>query len=212
MKSTKKSLDLTEKICNTINGQTFHHHYYILLDIANTFDGEINYLEIGCYAGGSASLMVSRENTNVISIDLGMPISPEIAINNVNTLNTKNNKYTYIQGNSQIEETRDKVLEIMNGVDILFIDGDHLYNGVINDFNLYSPLVKTGGYIIFDDYNDIEFSPDVKTAVNKLIEGLDSYEIIGCLDNEFGARPSSLKEGNCFIIKKHGNSNSNTNL
>lgn len=202
MKSTKESLDLTEQICDKISGQTFHHHYYVLLDIANTFEGKINYLEIGCYAGGSASLMLSRENTDVISIDLGVPISPEIAINNIKNLNTKNNKYTYIQGNSQVKETRDKVLKIIDGVDILFIDGDHLYNGVVNDFNLYSPLVKTGGYIIFDDYNDSEFSPDVKKAVDGLVENLKSYQIIGCLDNEFGARPSTLKEGNCFIIKK----------
>jgi predicted O-methyltransferase YrrM len=202
MKSTKKSLELTEKISEIINGQTFHHHYYVLLDVANTFDGEINYLEIGCYAGGSASLLLSRENTNVFSIDLGIPINYKEVMKNITKTNTKNNKYHYILGDSQTKETKNNLLKLIDSVDILFIDGDHSYNGVTKDFKFYSPLVKSGGYIIFDDYNDHQYSPEVKVAVDDLIKGLDTYEVIGCLDNEFGARPSSLKEGNCFIIKK----------
>jgi predicted O-methyltransferase YrrM len=38
-----------------------------------------------------------------------------------------------------------------NEIDFLFIDGDHLYDGVKADFEMYSPLVKKGGIVAFHD-------------------------------------------------------------
>lgn len=204
MKHTEESLRLLENITNNIENKTFHHHYHILFDIAKQYDDEyyLNYLEIGCYAGGSASLIMNRKNTRIISIDIGQPIPVEIAVENVNKHNQHNNFYKYIKGDSRNPTTLNKVKEIMNEVDILFIDGDHTYNAVFEDFKLYSTIVKSGGYIVFDDYNDSEFSPNVKLAVNDIIKNLNGYEVIGTLENIFGARPKELKEGNCFILKK----------
>jgi hypothetical protein len=34
--------------------------------------------------------------------------------------------------------------------DILFIDGDHSYQGVIDDFNNFNEFVSIGGFIVFD--------------------------------------------------------------
>jgi predicted O-methyltransferase YrrM len=36
-------------------------------------------------------------------------------------------------------------------VDLLFIDGDHTYEGVKEDWEMYSPLVRSGGLIVFHD-------------------------------------------------------------
>ncbi len=36
-------------------------------------------------------------------------------------------------------------------LDFLFIDGDHTYEGVKKDFEMYSPLVKNGGVVAFHD-------------------------------------------------------------
>jgi cephalosporin hydroxylase len=36
-------------------------------------------------------------------------------------------------------------------VDLLFVDGDHTYEGVKRDFELYSPLVRSGGVVAFHD-------------------------------------------------------------
>jgi predicted O-methyltransferase YrrM len=199
----KESLILTQKISDDINNQTFHHHYYILFDLGNLFeDKTINYVEIGCYAGGSSCLMLQRPNTNVVSIDLGTPINPDIVKGNVDKLNVLNNQYTYIKGDSQLTETYNKLIDVVDNIDILFIDGDHSYDGVIKDFEMYSNLVNKGGYIIFDDYNDKEYSPSVKIAVDHIVKNLTDYEIIGTIPNEFGARPENMKDGNCFIIKK----------
>jgi predicted O-methyltransferase YrrM len=205
MKITEESLKITENISNVIDNKTFHHQYHILYDIAKTYnDNEIiNYVEIGCYGGGSACLLLQRPNTNVISIDLGSPISPMIVLENVDKLNPHNNFYKYIIGNSQLPQTKYELLDTVKDIDILFIDGDHSYYGLKNDFELYNDMVKQGGYIIFDDYNDHKFSPEVKLFVDDLIPDIiEKYEIIGVLPNIFNARPSDLKEGNCFIIKK----------
>ena len=96
MKITQKSIDLLGEIVS--NGvQTFHHHYHILYDIADSINKkEINYVEIGCYAGGSACLMLQRKETNVISIDLGEPISEEVVLNNIKKHNIHKNNFSYI--------------------------------------------------------------------------------------------------------------------
>ena len=48
MENTLESVKLTQKISDEINNQTFHHHYYVLFDLAKEFgDESINYVEIG---------------------------------------------------------------------------------------------------------------------------------------------------------------------
>jgi predicted O-methyltransferase YrrM len=37
------------------------------------------------------------------------------------------------------------------GVDFLFIDGDHTYEGVKSDFEMYAPLVRAGGIVALHD-------------------------------------------------------------
>ena len=182
-----------------------HHHYHIIYDVLNSYNESniVNYVEIGCYGGGSACLALQRPNTNVISIDLGDPIPKNIVIENTTKLNIHNNKYTYLQGNSQTYEMVNQLKHEIDNIDLLFIDGDHFYQGVINDFMLYHDLVNTGGYILFDDYNDAEHSPEVKLAVDDIIKShLDAYEIIGTLPNTLGARPEEMQSGNVFILQK----------
>jgi hypothetical protein len=211
LKPTQKSLDIVALIATNVS--TFHHHYHILFDIAETFgDKKINYVEIGAYAGGSSCLMLQRLNTTIVSIDLGEPIPKGVVFENVINYKNNNNYYKYIQGNSQIIETKNEVIGALNNsrvlgysnkIDLLFIDGDHSFDGVIADFNMYSDLVAIGGYIVFDDYYDDVHSPDVKKALDEIIlPNLVDYEIIGTLENSLGAYPSELKDGNCFIIKK----------
>ena len=62
----------------------------------------------------------------------------------------------YIQGNSQEQETIDKVKEALGDrkVDFVFIDGDHTQAGVTNDYVNYGKLVSRGGTIGFHDIND----------------------------------------------------------
>jgi predicted O-methyltransferase YrrM len=205
MNPTIDSLNIVRKIAETVN--TFHHHYHILYDLATQYydnDQMLQYVEIGAYAGGSACLMLQRPNTNVISIDIGCPINRGVVLNNTSKYNVHGNSYDYVQGDSHDPLTKESLRSILSkGIDILFIDGDHSYIGVHEDFNMYESMVNTGGFIIFDDYNDRMYSPEVKKAVDDLLLKVDSrYLVIGTVPNKLNASPVEISEGNCFIIRK----------
>jgi cephalosporin hydroxylase len=66
---------------------------------------------------------------------------------------TNKTKLFLIPAASQNQETLKKTKEIFNNeeIDFLFIDGDHTYNGVKQDYEIYGPLVRKGGIIAFHD-------------------------------------------------------------
>jgi len=55
--------------------------------------------------------------------------------------------------NSHSRQTLERVKKILGKekLDFLFIDGDHSYEGVKKDFEMYSSLVRKGGIIVFHD-------------------------------------------------------------
>ena len=58
-----------------------------------------------------------------------------------------------LQGGSHTSDMMDRVKAVLGGqaLDYLFIDGDHTYEGVKQDFELYAPLVREGGIIVLHD-------------------------------------------------------------
>lgn len=203
---TRESLLKIREISDKMEHKTFHFHTHILYDIRTSLgENEITYMEIGSYAGGSVSLMSSHPyKTNCYSLDLGNPISPEVVELNVNKFKNKNNNFKYFKGNSQDLDMVNQIKNEVKGVDILFIDGDHTRNGVFLDFNNYQDLVKSGGYICFDDYLDKEFSPEVMGAVDEIVANMDKnkFNDIGTLYypllNEF----TSFEFNSVYIIQK----------
>ena len=76
-------------------------------------------------------------------------------------------------------------------IDILFIDGDHSYEGAKRDWDLFSPFVKPFGSVIFHD-TLWDLKPDPRYArpdmgVPRLVEELrgQGYPVI-TLDQDFG--------------------------
>ena len=115
-------------------------------------------LEIGRGAGGGlwALCQSSADAATIISVDLpGGPYGGQAA--DEETLATYR-RYAragqaihLIQGNSVAPETFAAVKEVTDRVDLLFIDGDHRYEGVKADYDIYSSLVPRGGLIAFHD-------------------------------------------------------------
>jgi predicted O-methyltransferase YrrM len=58
-----------------------------------------------------------------------------------------------VLGDSHSQGVADNIKQLLGGrpLDFLFIDGDHSYEGVKQDFEMYSPLVKPDGVIAFHD-------------------------------------------------------------
>lgn len=149
-----------------------HFSHHINVPCFDLTKGNI-YVEIGSFYGHSASVIASVfDNKKIICIDIfnnsyfksvgrketdwncppkNYKIIAEKSINKCNN----NNEVHYIEGLSCSEKTINKLNKILNNdkIDLSFIDGDHTYQSVINDFEKYFPLVKNKGFIIFDDYH-----------------------------------------------------------
>jgi len=109
-------------------------------------------LEIGTARGGTLFLFsnIADEEAILISVDLYQTVEKRILFRYIKK---GKQKIYLIQGDSHKIETLRRIEGILKGrkVDFLFIDGDHSYEGVKKDFEVYSPLVRKGGIIAFHD-------------------------------------------------------------
>lgn len=85
--------------------------------------------------------------------------------------------------NSQLEETKRKLTTLLDDrpIDFLFIDGDHRYEGVKKDYELYAPLVRPGGLIVFHDIRPDSIFREVKVYQlwNEIVaSGAQTEEIV----------------------------------
>jgi predicted O-methyltransferase YrrM len=133
-------------------------------------------LEIGTANGGTLFCFckLSQNDATIISIDLPEgPFGggyPEWKIPIYQAFVKENQKLYLLRKDSHQEETLEEVKKILNGnqLDFLFIDGDHSYEGVKKDFEMYSPLVKKGGIVAFHDI--VKHPPEIGCEVEKLWE------------------------------------------
>lgn len=135
-------------------------------------------LEIGVWKGKSLALLsLLTKKGKVIGID---PLEFDQQKEELNYFHKRIFKDALIiEGYSELA-VRD-FLEVTKSLKLLHIDGGHELRNVILDFLLYAPFVVPGGYVVFDDYGDDRFSPQVRPSVHLLIDfGLASnFEIVG---------------------------------
>jgi predicted O-methyltransferase YrrM len=116
-------------------------------------------VEIGTATGGTLFLWcaLARPDATIVSIDLpggihggGYPYWKTIVYKR---FASANQKVRLLRGDSHSAAMLDGLKASLAGqpVDFLFIDGDHTYAGVKQDFEMYSPLVRQGGVIAFHD-------------------------------------------------------------
>jgi hypothetical protein len=70
--------------------------------------------------------------------------------------------------------------------DFLFIDGDHTYEGVKSDFEMYSPLVKPGGVIAFHDILDTAVHRAAGCEVHRFWRELPPHKAEFSIDGPWG--------------------------
>lgn len=221
LNNSRESLDILRYINNNNKLKHFHEWTHILYGIRTMMGVENKtYMEIGSYIGSSASL-ISRNPlvSNIICIDpCNLPPShydgsisqEETLLNNIKNNNIYNYNIKLYKKYSNDVTLLKNFKDTNTKVDILFIDGAHDYSGVISDWKNYNEFVNSGGYIIFDDYNDNKYSPEVKPAVDEIMKNIDTskYEIIGSPkntldDNSIGYNNiHGLKYSNEFIVYK----------
>ena len=63
----------------------------------------------------------------------------------------------------------------------VFIDGNHTYEGVSRDIDLWHNKVKSGGYLIFHDYSH-HFEGSMQ-AIDEFLKNADYYKIVMIVDS-----------------------------
>jgi predicted O-methyltransferase YrrM len=195
-----ETLNISKHVANTMIGNDcpqfkrirhFHHHITLYIKDHIMKEDCRNYLEIGTHYGHSfATMLHSKYKSRYMAIDLFKPWGDgqianmeKVASDNAKKYNVNNYDSKVIKGNSSNIETLEKVKEFFpDGIDLLFIDGDHSYDGITKDFNMYFPLVNKNGYIVFDDYLPIQ-QPATNAIDNIVNNYKDEINDIGLIDD-----------------------------
>jgi cephalosporin hydroxylase len=136
-----------------------------------------NFLEIGSNDGGSFACWSMIISGKKISIDIPYP---GVNYDKRNTLWLEDFDNVYpVYGDSHKPETVTKVEQILEGekVDFLFIDGDHSYEGVKADYEMYKHLVSDEGIIGFHDIMDTDLHHREGCYVDKLWKELKGNKV-----------------------------------
>jgi len=116
-------------------------------------------VEIGTARGGMLycfSQLAARDAT-LVSIDLpGAPNcggQTETERDVFATFGPLTQRFHFIPDDSHLESTQKHLAAILDGrqIDLLFIDGDHSYEGCLADFEMYGHMVSPDGVIAFHD-------------------------------------------------------------
>jgi hypothetical protein len=147
-------------------------------------------IEIGVFEGFNTMefALFSPDKTKVFAIDpffkgmLGFNYGKSIAVNEWKK-NKVAHKINVVEGYSW-----DVIKILPNNVDFIFIDGDHSFEGVLKDFNLYSELLSANGIIalhdarIFDGgWTNYDWGP--VRLVEEIIKPSGNWEIINEIDS-----------------------------
>lgn len=125
------------------------------------------FIEIGSLYGWALRHFIKYANPNATGISVDLPVREFVGpydhrVNEQERLYreewpqwAKENKCKLylVSASSLFAKTLESVKDILKdrSVDFLFIDGDHRYEAIKSDFNMYSPLVRRGGVVAFHD-------------------------------------------------------------
>jgi len=165
-------------------------------------------LEIGTDYGGTSVLWCELASDLVISVDLtaGPYGTQELSKDYGETRNDKLfAAYPHFRGliaNSHRIETAFMVTELLKGelLDLLFIDGDHSLAGVSRDYELYTPLVRPGGVVLFHDINESPLIKSLNVGVYTFWRALKGDKREFTIHGEWGGLGALVTEGPCVSV------------
>lgn len=178
-----KSVDFSFSICNgLIKPVQDRAEILTLLAILKKVK-PVYVLEIGTAFGGTLFLFtrIASEYTHIISVDIGgwgvRGGYPDWKKAFYKSFALPNQEVHLLKMDSHAAATLEKVESILDGkkLDFVFIDGDHTYEGVKKDFEMYAPLVVGKGLIAFHDI--ISSSLGVNKFWNEVKSRYDYKEI-----------------------------------
>lgn len=105
-----------------------------------------------------------------------LPVDRDTLESNLSVSEVPSTDYTIIQG---VSDNPSVIRKVSNSYyQVVFIDGDHSYEGIKKDYDNYSGLIAENGYLIFDNYQD-GTSPDVDRFIDELLESDSPFVLVG---------------------------------
>jgi len=132
-------------------------------------------MEIGTCLGGTLFMLCQLASPTATIISLDLPNGPfgggytPLQLPLFKKFRRHQQRLHFLRCDSHSAETLASVKGICGSgrLDYLFIDGDHTYEGVKQDFEMYSPLVRAGGVIAFHDVAEASMYYKVDSNVRK---------------------------------------------
>ena len=130
-----------------------------------------NLVEVGTRAGGSLFMLsrVLQPNATIISVDLpglswGSAGSGAKKKKIAQRLRREGFTVHLVERNSNLPETAAEVSRLLRRapIELLFLDADHTFDGVLADYLNYRPLVKSNAPIVFHDIIESPRTPEVQ--------------------------------------------------
>lgn len=137
----------------------------------NTYSNQ-NWLEIGSYLGESSTLFLGYNKISKLEL-------VEIESSFVNLLKLKHQKYILSNRCLIYHDSSANFAHSVpdNHFDLVYIDGEHDYDNVKNDIDLYFRKVKSGGFLSGHDYWLDNKWPGVNMAVEDFVKVNDIVDI-----------------------------------
>ena len=116
-------------------------------------------LEIGTSRGGTLYLLARAARSDAVLVSVDLPLGPWGGVSPtwrewiLPRVVKEGQTLHFLRGSSHDPKTVERAVNILGAglVDVLMIDGDHSYSGVKQDFDMYAPMVRAGGLVIFHD-------------------------------------------------------------
>ena len=153
---------------------------YLLYRLARDGEGAGAIVEIGSWMGLSTAWLATgskesgREHVHAVDVFDGGPVLKDLDI--IRKEGTTYHRFTEnLEGLGVFDHVEPIVAEsgaaakawTQGAIRLLFIDGDHRYPAVKPDFDLWTPHVVVGGYVVLDDAS--EHYPGVVQLFNEIL-------------------------------------------
>ncbi len=199
-------------IFNYSDWSSIHHKYWkSLLDTHLDLDLPITMIEVGCFEGRStiwfASYLNHHPDSRMFCVDTWLGGEEVLRANLDFDMNRVRNNFFY---NIGLLKEKEKIIKYImqserglssffsryyRGVDFIYLDGSHTQRDTLVDLTLSLSLLKKGGIIIVDDYNN-----NMSTN-NPLLRPKDAVDfVVKSFDNEIEF--SLTPEQQAVIIRK----------
>lgn len=150
---------------------------HVLFRLARRLPAGSSLAEIGSYHGASSCCLaagIASRNSTLFCVDTWRNDAVTDALSDVFPVWQKNTEpfetlIKSVQGYSH--EVADR---IPNELDLLFIDGDHSYEGVKRDLEMYLPKLRKGGVLVMHDWSH----ESVHRAVQEYVFPVESSKLV----------------------------------